>query len=64
MVGAEAPALGFARRIGIDTTDSFVTTSFGQDTLVIERGWNEVVDLATLTVSRRDLLWTVIAAIR
>ena len=37
VVGAEALALEFARRVGIDTTGSFVTTSLGRDVLVIER---------------------------
>jgi serine/threonine-protein kinase HipA len=37
VVGAEALALEFARRVGIDTTNSFVTTSLGRDVLVIER---------------------------
>lgn len=37
VVGAEALALEFARRVGIDTTDSFLTTSLGRDVLVIKR---------------------------
>ena len=37
VVNAEALALELARRAGIDTTASFVTTSLGRDVLVIER---------------------------
>lgn len=37
MVGAEALALEFARRVGIVTTHSIVTTSLGREVLVIER---------------------------
>ena len=37
MVNAEALALELARRAGIDTTASFLTTSLGRDVLVIER---------------------------
>lgn len=37
VVNAEALALELARRTGIDTTASFVTTSLGRDVLVIER---------------------------
>ncbi|WP_245649953.1 type II toxin-antitoxin system HipA family toxin [Millisia brevis] len=37
VVNAEALALKFARRVGIDTTQSFLTTSLGRDALVIER---------------------------
>ena len=37
VVNAEALALEFARRVGIGTTESFLTTSLGRDVLVIER---------------------------
>ncbi len=37
VVNAEALALELARRAGIDTTASFLTTSLGRDVLVIER---------------------------
>ena len=37
VVNAEALALEFARRVGIDTTASFLTTSLDRDVLVIER---------------------------
>lgn len=37
VVNAEALALEFARRVGIATTQSFLTTSLGRDVLVIER---------------------------
>lgn len=37
VVNAEALALEFARRVGIDTTGSFLTTSLGRDVLMIER---------------------------
>lgn len=37
VVNAEAMALELARRVGIDTTASFLTESLGRDVLVIER---------------------------
>lgn len=37
VVNAEALGLEFARRIGIETTASFLTSSLGRDVLVIER---------------------------
>lgn len=37
VVNAEALALEFARRAGIDTTESFLTSSLGRDVLIIER---------------------------
>jgi serine/threonine-protein kinase HipA len=37
VVNAEALALEFVRRVGIDTTASFLTTSLGRDVLVIKR---------------------------
>lgn len=37
VVNAEALALEFARRVGINTTQSFLTTSLGRDVLVIQR---------------------------
>ncbi|MET9326727.1 HipA domain-containing protein [Tsukamurella sp. NPDC003166] len=37
VVNAEALALEFARRVGVDTTDSFLTASLGKDVLVIRR---------------------------
>ncbi len=37
VVNAEALALEFARRVGVETTESFLTTSLGKDVLVVRR---------------------------
>jgi serine/threonine-protein kinase HipA len=59
VVNAEALALEFARRVGIDTTSSFLTTSLGRDVLMIERfdrpsGGGRRIVLSALTMLGLD----------
>lgn len=56
VVNAEALALELARRAGIDTTASFLTTSLGRDVLVIERFDRPAVGSRRIIVSALTML--------